>query len=82
MSCYPSIEVVSKFSKCAGRAAKKLQKLTLTNLHNIRPPWLQNLHHDLNAAVFSAYGWPEPPDALEDETMLARLLALNLERAG
>ena len=31
------------------------------------------------AAVFAAYGWPS---ALSDEEILARLLALNLERAG
>jgi hypothetical protein len=29
--------------------------------------------------VFEAYGWP---DDLADEEILARLLALNLERAG
>ena len=40
------------------------------------------MHATLDAAVFAAYGWPEPPDALDDEEMLRRLLALNLERAG
>lgn len=63
-------------------AAKELQRRTLTNLYNARPTWLANLHRDLDAAVFAAYGWPESPDALDDDTMLARLLALNLERAG
>jgi hypothetical protein len=29
--------------------------------------------------VFAAYGWPED---INDEEILARLLALNLERAG
>jgi len=63
-------------------AAKALAKRTLTNLYNQRPAWLVHLHRDLDAAVFAAYGWPEPPEALDDDTMLARLLALNLERAG
>ncbi|MGE3857064.1 MAG: class I SAM-dependent DNA methyltransferase, partial [Dehalococcoidia bacterium] len=63
-------------------AAKELAKRTLTNLYNARPAWLDHLHRDLDAAVFAAYDWPEPPDALDDETMLARLLALNLERAA
>ena len=43
-----------------------------------RPTWLANAHADLDAAVLAAYGWP--PD-LADEDLLARLLALNLERA-
>jgi type II restriction/modification system DNA methylase subunit YeeA len=65
-------------------AEKELKKRTLTNLYNARPTWLANLHRDLDAAVFAAYGWPESsdPDSLEDEEMLRRLLALNLERAG
>ncbi len=63
-------------------AAKQLAKRTLTNLYNQRPTWLANLHADLGAAVFAAYGWPERPEDLDDETMLARLLALNHERAG
>jgi hypothetical protein len=33
----------------------------------------------LAAAVFAAYGWPAD---LGDEGILAKLLALNLERAG
>ena len=63
-------------------AAKQLAKRTLTNLYNARPAWLANLHRDLDAAAFAAYGWPQPPDAVDDETMLARLVALNLERAS
>lgn len=38
-------------------------------------------HDELDAAVFAAYRWSEPPGELDDETMLGRLLALNLERA-
>ena len=43
-------------------------------------------HQKLDAAVFEAYGWPHGPSAssgqvLSDDDILARLLALNLERA-
>ena len=62
-----------------GLEEKELQKRTLTNLYNQRPAWLDAAHTRLDAAVFAAYGWP--PD-LSDEEMLARLLALNLARAG
>jgi hypothetical protein len=57
----------------------ELNKRTLTNLYNARPAWLDAAHRRLDAAVFVAYGWP--PD-LSDEEILARLLALNLERAN
>ena len=60
-------------------AEKQLRKRTLTNLYNERPTWLANLHATLDAAVFTAYGWP--PDIGDDE-MLERLLTLNLERAA
>jgi type II restriction/modification system DNA methylase subunit YeeA len=59
--------------------AKELKKRTLTNLYNQRPTWLAHAHRDLDAAVFAAYGWS--PD-LSDDDLLAKLLALNLERAG
>jgi type II restriction/modification system DNA methylase subunit YeeA len=62
-----------------GLPEKELQKRTLTNLYNARPDWLAAAHRRLDAAVFAAYGWPED---LGDEEMLARLLALNLVRAG
>jgi len=52
---------------------------TLTNLYNERPAWLDNAHRDLDAAVAAAYGWPAD---LSEEEALARLLALNLERAA
>ena len=56
---------------------KALKKRTLTNLYNERPTWLGNAHKALDDAVFSAYGWNDNPD---DAEILARLLALNLER--
>jgi len=56
-----------------------LKKRTLTNLYNERPAWLDNAHRDLDAAVTAAYGWPAD---IGEEAALARLLALNLERAS
>jgi hypothetical protein len=40
---------------------------------------LRQLHDELDAAVFDAYGWPV---ALADEEILARLVALNAERTA
>lgn len=59
-------------------AAKELKKRTLTNLYNARPAWLDHAHKALDSAVAAAYGWPG--DLSEDE-ILARLFALNQERA-
>lgn len=39
---------------------------------------LKQIHDDLDAAVFDAYGWPHD---LSDEEILERLVALNHERA-
>jgi type II restriction/modification system DNA methylase subunit YeeA len=61
-----------------GASEADLKKLTLTNLYNARPTWLDNAHKKLDAAVFAAYGWPED---ITDEDMLKNLLALNLERS-
>jgi hypothetical protein len=59
--------------------APNLKDRTLTNLYNKRPDWLDTAHRRLDAAVFDAYGWPHD---LSDDEILARLLALNLERAA
>src|SRR5213075_261381 len=61
------------------RGGGKLKDRTLTNLYNKRPDWLDQAHKQLDAAVFDAYGWPHD---LSDDEILARLLALNLERAA
>ena len=61
-----------------GASESELKKLTLTNLYNARPTWLDNAHKRLDAAVFAAYGWPED---IADEDILKNLLALNLERS-
>ncbi len=58
-------------------AEAELKKRTLTNLYNERPTWLRLAHERLDAAVFAAYGWPA---GITDGEILARLLALNLER--
>ena len=42
------------------------------------PTWLKNAQ-TLEAAVFTAYGWPS---TLTDDEILSRLLDLNLARAG
>ena len=40
---------------------------------------LKQIHDELDAAVFEAYGWP---GSLTDEEILERLVALNAERAA
>ncbi len=61
----------------------ELKKRTLTNLYNQRPSWLQHAHAALDRAVWAAYGWDDPaPATVEEDTILARLLALNLDRTG
>ena len=54
-----------------------LKKRTLTNLYNQRPQWLINAHRELDDAVLDTYGWPYK---INDQEILSRLLALNLER--
>lgn len=61
------------------RAAAILKTRTLTALYNERPAWLDHLHRRLDAAVAAAYGWPAD---LPEADALARLFALNRERAG
>ncbi len=63
----------------ASWCSTKLQKHALTNLYDERPTWLALAHRTLDHAVLDAYGWPHD---LSDDEILARLLALNLERAA
>lgn len=66
-------------------APAELKTRTLTNLYNLRPDWLAARHAALDAAVCAAYAHTtnEPwPPTLPDDDLLARLLALNLHRAG
>ena len=62
-----------------GASEKELKKRTLTNLYNQRPTWLDLTYRKLDQAVLDAYGWPHD---LEDEEILERLLALDLECAA
>ena len=62
-----------------GASDAERKQRTLTNLYNARPAWLDLAHRALDAAVLAAYGWPRD---LTDDEILARLLALNLARAG
>ena len=64
-------------------AAKELRKRTLTNLYNARPAWLAHAHAALDAAVAAAYGWADEwAEGMTDDAILARLFALNQERAA
>jgi hypothetical protein len=66
-----------------GAPEAELKKRTLTNLYNARPQWLRNAHAALDRAVWAAYGWDDPdPAAVDEDTVLSRLLALNMERVG
>ena len=60
----------------------ELKKRTLTNLYNQRPAWLADAHAALDVAVAAAYGWVDYSPAMTDNEILARLLALNHERAA
>ncbi|MCB0108719.1 MAG: class I SAM-dependent DNA methyltransferase [Caldilineaceae bacterium] len=63
----------------------ELKKRTLTNLYNARPTWLDLAHKKLDAAVLAAYGWSDlmtDEGITDEEELLSRLLALNLERAA
>jgi len=46
------------------------------------PAWLVMAHEALDAAVAGAYGWSDYTPQMSDDEILARLLALNLQRAG
>ena len=61
-----------------GLSEAELAKRTFTNLYNSRPAWLVQAHERLDHSVLDAYGWPRD---IRDDDLLARLLALNLERA-
>ncbi|MGZ3461085.1 MAG: hypothetical protein ACXU86_21570 [Archangium sp.] len=69
---YPTI-----YRPVDAKAEKILAKRTVTELYNEPKPWLQDAHRALDEAVARAYEWS--PD-LNDEEVVKRLLALNLER--
>ncbi len=57
-----------------------IRDMTLTKIYNDNNRWLQLDHEKLDQAVFDAYGWSESPADLDDDTILERLLELNLSR--
>ena len=59
---------------------KMIREMTLTNVYNKNHRWLRSDHEKLDRAVFDAYGWSEDPADLDDDTILERLLELNLSR--
>jgi len=61
--------------KTVEAAAKPRERMLLDNQ---RPRWLADAPDALDRAVAAAYGWPED---ISTDDALARLLALNLERA-
>ncbi len=64
----------------AAAAVAELKKRTLTNLYNARPRLARHgPPPPRRRAVAAAYGWPAD---LPDEEVLARLFALNGERAA
>ena len=80
VSPYPD-RVLPRSSLGASDLAE-LKKRTLTNLYNQRPAWLADAHAALDAAVAAAYGWADYSAVMTDNEILARLLALNHERAA
>ena len=60
---------------------KELSERTLTKLYNARPAWLDTAHKTLDQCVATAYGWTDYTPDMPDETILQRLLALNVERS-
>lgn len=55
----------------------ELAKRTLTDLYNLRPSWLVQIHQQLDWAVLDAYGWSHD---ISDVELLGKLLQVNLER--
>jgi hypothetical protein len=60
----------------------EVAKRTLTNLYNLRPAWLAQVHAALDAAVAAAYGWADYSAGTPDDEILRRLLAMNVARRG
>ncbi|WP_217443239.1 class I SAM-dependent DNA methyltransferase [Burkholderia diffusa] len=70
----------SRYVPTAGHEAD-VKSLTLTNLYNERPQWLDSLHIELDIAVAAAYGWSDYTAEMPIDAILARLFKLNLARA-
>ena len=74
-------EFLKKKDKTLTEIYNELEALRAQEKPTIKDPVYSLLlaHQDLDKAVYAAYGWEYP---LADETILERLLALNLERAA
>ena len=57
-----------------------IREMTLNDIYNKNHRWLQIDHEKLDRAVINAYNWTENPEDLDDDTILERLLELNLSR--
>jgi hypothetical protein len=64
----------------AGQALDAKQQRV--NTQGLVSSHLLPLHEELDRLVARAYGWGEPVEALSDETILERLVALNAARAA
>ena len=75
-----SILPITGMHKCPGEAAQRrsADREEKTVHEQGLVSVLKQIHDDLDAAVFDAYGWPHD---LTDEQILERLVALNAERA-
>ena len=82
MKSYSYVQEVSNLRGLSATDAKSLSQRTLTNLYNQRTAWLVMAHETLDTAVAASYGWADVTPKTTDDELLARLLALNLERAG
>lgn len=77
---YPSLTMTDMYNVLEKlRSGEPLTKKEQTTHEQGLVSVLQQIHDDLDAAVFDAYGWPT---SLTDEEILERLVALNAERAA
>lgn len=77
---YPDLTMTGMYNvleklRAGGELTKKEKAIHEKGLVSV----LKQIHDDLDAAVFDAYGWPHK---LEDEEILQRLVDLNHERAA
>jgi hypothetical protein len=79
-SLHPDLTITGMYNvleklRSGAKLSAKEQKIHEQGLVSV----LKQIHDDLDAAVFDAYGWPHD---LTDEQILERLVALNAERAA
>jgi hypothetical protein len=78
------VDCAKELYKCRAALCKE-KNLGLTKIYNLMKqgdlPELEELHNRLNDAVTACYGWPEGTWR-DDNEVLSRLLALNLQLTG